>query len=360
MKKIGRIAALLSMIFILSSCQTHKEVPMNLAPSGDLAESNYCGVIVTTGEKNESYIEYFDKDLKLKRKQKLDYGTLGSTFTKQQVKDNIIYTTAQGLAQKKNLGLVLGIDAATGKVEEYSHGLVGPAAHVVTEQAIYVCNNLNFVSNVVRIDRHTKEKKSLELSVHQITNVCNFQDKILVFAMNYENDGSISSYIYIIDEDLNVEKQIDITEVGSGSDHVCFIENKLYFNTMMTGNSEDSTNIGILDLNTYSVSTISLGMERPFCMAYEDGKMFISQYQFDEANGTMAVIDLASGKQDLYGFEHPVNQMEVKDGKLLMSSSEEIYQYSITEGEILLEQETSLEMPTNVKYYVGGIFYLNE
>ena len=129
---------------------------------------------------------------------------------------------------------------------------------------------------------------------------------------------------------------------------------------MMTKNSEDSTNIGILDLNTYSVSRMSLTMERPFCMAYEDGKMFISQYQFDEVNGTMDVIDLASGEEDLYEFEHPVNQLEVKEGTLLMSSSQEIYKYSVTEEEILLEQETNLEIPTNVKYYVGGIFYLNE
>jgi len=355
MKKL--IALFVTVILCFSGC---KKAETKLAvDEAEFTKDFFAGVIVTTGQKEKSYICYYDKELELLNTQELSYGMVGDTFTDVTVKDGTLYATAQGLDQKKNTGLLLGVNLEDGKVDTFPHNLVGPAAHVEDEKFLYVCNNLNFISNIVQIDKTSGEQKKVEVDVHNITNLVSYQNQLYAFGMDYEEDGTISSYILIFDDSLNLKKKIDITEDGNSSYQAIIVDEKLYFSLITTSQNEPSNKIGVLDLTNLEVSMIELDNTYPFDMVCKDSKIYISHYPFGEQTGRITVLDLAAGEQIVYELEHPVMQMAIKDNMLIMPVDNMIYMYEIDGENIVLKKQSEGYNPpdgTKYKYYFSGVF----
>ena len=116
-------------------------------------------VIKTTGQKNKSFITYYDANMNEVYTQKLNYGGMTDNLTLPLVQNRVAYMSPEGIAVDKDLCRTLGIDLKTGEVNEYRYNdeQIGITNTTVNSKATYVCSNLNEVSWLARSDKENKK-----------------------------------------------------------------------------------------------------------------------------------------------------------------------------------------------------------
>ena len=178
----------------------------------------YIGVIRTTEQKQSTVLSFYDKNLNCVGTKKLKYGLVGDTWRKPFCKDNHMYVNAAGLGGKKNLGISLDIDFNKRTINEFKHGLVGPADCVEADDYIFVCNNLNYKSNIVRCDKKSGNVIKFTDDISTLDTLYCYDKTLIAFGSDYRS--STKCYIYVMDFNLNLLKKIDISQLGYGVKNV--------------------------------------------------------------------------------------------------------------------------------------------
>lgn len=349
MKKI--MALLLIMIMLCSCGGKHKK---------DIYINNdfQFGVIRTCDSRNSTVLSLYDKDLRVIETKKIKYGGVRNTWSNPIVSDGHLMVNAQGLQGRKDLGLTMDFDIEKGKIRFVKNGLVGPSHCLWGKDYIYVCNNLNLKSTIVRLDKDGENPVEKKISVPIITAIFEWNDKLIVFGR--KSGDKIESFLYILDTDLNILKQENITDTGCGIYNVCQFENNLYFNILSDTHGENIYKIGVLSLEDYKISTIEISELRAYTLKIDKHKLYISNSDHDE-HPMLGVYDLQTEKFESYYLEQPAQKLEVKDGIVYTLYDGTIFEYHLKDGIATVENkanvDTSLE---GGKFHYDSTFFLKK
>lgn len=328
----------------------------NVKDVSDIPSDFYIAVIRTTEQKQSTVISFYDKDLNYVGTKKLSYGMVGSTWKHPICNDNHLYVNAAGLGGEKNLGICLDMDLNTGNINELKHGLVGPADCVETDNYIFVCNNLNYKSHIVRCEKETGDIKEFTENVSTIDTLYCYDEKLIAFATDYQ--GITKSYIYIMDYEFDVIRTIDISQFGINVENVCLYQEKLLFNLALDSSKNYIRKVGILSLDNYTIDSIELTECQPLDLQVHNDTLYVSDFSHD-VNGKIEVYDLKAKKSKVFQLDHTVDCFYLNNECLYTASDKTLYEYSINQEMLELKKKTEIDTSKekDVHYYVSGIFF---
>ncbi|SFR93600.1 hypothetical protein [Anaeromicropila populeti] len=351
MKRIVKIITVIGVGIVLLSACNYINKKNSKFPS-----DFYMGIILTTEQKQSSFLYFYDSELKLAGTKKIPYGNVGSTFIRPESRNQYLYVNAAGLMGEKNLGLSLEINLESGKTNQYNHKLVGPSDCAESDDYIFVCNNLNKVSHIVRCTKGTKEIKEFKKEVSCINTILCYENQLIAFAQNYGT--SVNSYIYLLDYELNLLKTIDITSLGIGTYNTCIENDRLYFNIISDVSDNPNHCIGVLSLADYSLSRLEIPEKDSFDIQVYDGKLYSSGFSKNN-NGSITLYDFDSNQYKTYQFDHPVNCFYINQGCLFIVENSKIYEYQIEEDGFTKIKEQDVPSPDGEEcfYFISGAFF---
>lgn len=340
---------LLLVIGILAGCKSNSE---------KFPDNYKLGIIETTGQDNKSVITYYDQELKKVYTQKLPFGTMGSIFYSPIIFDNKLYTIPQGMANEKDLKMVLEVDLSNGNAKEYSINQLAMNSLAVNSDYIFTCNTYNGTSYINRCEKQSKAVLEKDFADTYISKLELVGNKLLAFGTKRE-ESLLASYLYFLDLDLKVLKTINISRSGSSHYKTVLIGEKVYFSNPMDRYDQANTLISSVSTQNLNVENIDLEQVYPSDIIPYNNYLIIAHCNLVSHEGNLITFyDTKKDSIETISLTHPILQMSRDLDNLYIMDQEKLYRYKINGTGLELTKEIPINTRKNSKvfYYVSGFF----
>lgn len=374
MKKQYFFSLLLVTTVLISvcSCKNLLKKSTYQKENNNLGDSNpYLAIIQTTQEKNESILNFYDKEFHFVKSEKLPYGTLSDYLTLPAFYQNFIYFIPRGVPLQKELELALVYNPFTNFCEEYDIGMPGLLQISVSDKAIFAVNELNFTSYISKYIK--KDKKVSRISSDKISyDTVYYYNGFLYATGRKHTTDTMSNYIFQIDPNsLKILWKKDITKYGQGGFFFCGIEDKLYFTLPYNSKEQKNNSFMVLSLNdsnskTKSLEEITLLEAFPQQIKKFGDVLLISHCDLIEGKGnSLSIFNPITKKSKLISLSHNILQLEVDEtsNSIYILENEKLYQYTLNQkkDDLILQKKINIKKikDSQTYYYTGGFFLMN-
>ena len=317
-------------------------------------------IVETTEQINESYLTFYNEDLKKIGAQKIELGSMGSSFDLPRVYDKNMYVIPKGIGNAKELSVIMEYNMETGNYKTYDIKQHNINSFSVDDTSIYTVNTLNYNSIISCYNKSSGKVKTISIEKVYIERIDLYDDTIYAFGMLNDNQG-IKSYLYLIDtKNFEIADKIDISESGIGQYYSNKIEDNLYFTnqTEMSFRAEKpSKTLSKLNIKDKTISNIQLKEEFPFQILKYKNKLIISHYDLVQIKGNkITIYDPKTNEQKVVTLENELAQIHIKDDKLYSMDRDYLYVYSINDTEFKLINKVDIHTKRESKtfYYLSG------
>lgn len=345
---------LLLILVVYTGCTNKK-----LLHNEENFNSNFdVGVIKTTGQKNKSFITYYDTQLKEVSKQGLPYASLGNIFYNPVVFKQKLYIIPQGLANAKDKKTVFELNLNTGKKKEYHIDQLAMNSIAVNEEYIFTCNTLDGTSYINRCDKKDEKVEKVLFQDTYISKLVLHNDILYAFSSR-KGENFVESYLYKLDLSLNILDKKDISNYGNSNYKTAIINDMLYFSNQV--DKEDNPNhiIGIYSENSDRMSRLDMKEYYPSDILSYKELLVIAHCDMVRGEGnTITLYNIDTNASKVIKLNHNILQMDMVKDKLYIIDAEYLYQYKMEKDYIKLNNKVKIQYNDNsdVYYYVSGFF----
>lgn len=199
-----------------------------------------------------------------------------------------MYLIPEGIFTKKDTKKVLSINKKIFTITKYNIDNIALQNIAVNDDYIYVNSNLNYETFINQFNRSNGNIMETVYAGAYFSSIVATNDK--VFLIWAKEDDFTTSYIYVVDKELNDINKIDISEYGSGIFKYLVDENYLYLSVNHTLFDEYVSLIMKLNMDTYDIEVIDLELNFPdTILSYKD-KIFIAHNDIVTQEGTILSI----------------------------------------------------------------------
>jgi hypothetical protein len=318
-------------------------------------------VIRTDIHRYSTFIEYYDGELELVNKLEYPYASMENSWGKPMCYGNVMYVIPQGLGNSLNARLVVGLDMETGAVREYKVDLPYLKNLAVNEKYIFVSNNQNGTSKIVRVDKESGETASTEFD-GLVPSLAAKGDEVI--ALHADWGKSLDERrILVLGEDLRLRQTVAIEECKSvGTSDL--IDDRLYFGSPREDSfSETGWNYSLLyfSLEDRQICQVASSDFKFHAAAAIGGDLYVLQFDpnVDEAN-KIIILDKGTGAyKNEYLLNYKPQFVYCKDGALFVSGDDKnvggwvLGKYLPEDGALIPIKEIRLERDG---HFVSGLF----
>jgi hypothetical protein len=316
------------------------------------------GIIETTGQDNDSVITYYNQEFQKVYTQELPFGSMGNIFYNPIIFEDKLYTIPQGLANEKDLKMVLELDLTNGNTEEYTINQLAMNSLLANADYIFTCNTYNGISYINRCHKQSQEVIETVFADIYISKLELAGDRLLAFGTK-RDDRSLVSYLYLLDMELNVLKTINISESGSSHYKTVLVGDMVYFSSPMDEYDQPGTLISSVSTKNLTVKNIDLKTVYPSDMVGYQNFLIIAHCNLVTFEGNqLTFYDTKKESIKTINLNHSILQMNIEADNLYIMSQENLYQYRINGTNLELTGEIPMLTKSDAKeyYYVSGFF----
>lgn len=337
-------------ILIATACSQTQKTHGNYA---------FC-VIETTGQKNQSYLSFYDKNFKKISQQKIPYGDCGSNFVPPIVMNNNVYAIPLGVPSVKDLEIVLEYHLKDGTVSEIDFKKPGLFSFTVSSNAIYTTNMLNGLSSISKYNKKTGKLKRIntpsKVRDYDYLYACN--NGIYVSASQSKH-GKTKSYLIKINPDhLKIEWEKDISQIGSGTEFFYSDNEYLYFTVPTDENDKPESNLVRMSFKDQQVKVINLPYDNPEQIKPYKNNLLITHNDMHGTGNNITLFNPKTMQSKLLTLDHNIDQMEVKDNKIYVLGEDMMYRYHLEKDKLFLEKKANVQTKKGgiIYYYISSFF----
>lgn len=333
MKKYTQFNLLFLIIFVVTGC-------MNEQPLENIEEIKI-GVVETMGNKNKSYVHWYNEDLEEVGVQKLKYANLGNTFTKPVYDADEVYLIPEGLIGKKDTQKVISINQEEFAVTEYDIPNIALQDVALTDSYLFVNSNLNFQTHLSRLDRETGEFNEEILEEAYFESMLSVDDKLYLFGTM--DRGSVENitenYLYVLDADFHLLETIDLTDVGNGAYKFLLDDRDLYISLATTKRDRPNSTLLKINVDTLEIEVIDLEINYPDSLVKYKDQLLIAHSDIVTGEGTIVtMLDLNTNEKEVVDLEMNIFFMDIYQNYLLVHDGENITLFDIDNDFELLQK----------------------
>lgn len=344
--KVKQIIPFVLVSMMLVACSNTKE---------QFNENYQVAVVETSSTEESSKITYFDENLNKVYYQNYKYAEFGTNFYRSEYKDDSIFLVPKGKQGKHDTKKVVEVNRITGNSVEYKIDRNNIQNVAVDEDYIFTSSNLNFNSYLTKYNRKNQEIEEIKFIKEYLTLAISDNENVYAF-VNSLDSANLYSKIKIYNKDLILTNEIDITEFGLNQSKYCILGKKLYFSNSYDKNNQPTSNIGILDTDTFSLDLIQLEEEFPDDIIYlNDYQILITCTDPVIPEGTyVIVLDINTKKQKKYNLDVPILTVEITGKNLyVLSSNNELIKYNMDE-DFKIEKRININLKDST--YLSTLF----
>ena len=318
----------------------------------DIIPDDYkIGVIRTIGNKNNSEILYFNSDLEQVGITYHKYATMGELFYPPVVNEGFVYIVPQGQATKKDEKTILQLNLDTLEQERFALDQIAIYGVSADSSALYVVNNINYVSYVSRINKADGTVKTIDYDGLYVSSAYVYNDMLYAFS-NSQDIGAQSTIHCINPTTMVEEKQVDITALGCDIRTVVGVGDILYFIVCSDSNGDFNNIVGTYNTTTGEIDTIEF-QKNVFHLINVDNKLYVTHGNLVTCEGShLSVYDIATADITTYDLEMWIGQIAVSGEALYVMGQQQIAKYNLLTLEKIIEKDIDIENG----YYLSGIF----
>lgn len=319
MKKVLRLFIILLLIFITIGCVSN--------PVKNVDEIKI-GIVETTGDKYKSSIQWYNENLEVVDVQKLKYASLGNTFVQPLYYEDEIYLIPEGIFKTRDTKKIISINKKSFNLTEYDVDNIALQSIAINNDFIYVNSNINYETFINQINRSSKETQETAYPDAYFSTIVAAMDK--VFLIGAKEDNLTTSYIYVVDKELNDIDRIDISEYGNGIFKFLVDKDYLYLSVNHTLSNELVSLILKVNIDTHKLEVIDLGVNFPDTMVSYKEKIFIAHNDIVTQEGTvLSILDKATNTLETKNLNTDLAYMDVIDNFLVVADENKITLFDI-------------------------------
>lgn len=344
--RIVIVAVLLTLL--LAGCAQEKSTEIS-------TENISVGVIETSGNQKKSRILFFDTEMREVGELPLKFATVGNIFYNPLVWENKLYVIPQGYANQKDEKAVLEIALENLDVETYTINQLAMNSVAANGEFIYTCNTVNGSSYINKCDTENNKTESIEIPKVYLSKLLCSGERIYAFGTEYVKNGAALSYLYVYDDQLNLQEKIDISQCGTDQYKAIEYHGSIYFTNLADSKDQPTKIVGKMNTSDYSIERIELNQYYPLDLAIYDNKLFISHFDLvRRTGGGLSIYDLDTKQQENYELNHGAEQMAIANGKLYVLADWKIYVYHADTMELI--QSVDITQMGRDYSYLSGMF----
>lgn len=319
------------------------------------------GLVVTTAQAYDSKILWFDADLGNNQIQKLHYAALGSHFAQQIAKNGKIYMIPQGLDNRKDTRKVISIDKNDLSIQEYPFSNIALNFTECIGENVYAINTRNGVSTLERYHTLSQQSQKFEREGEVFNQITAASDKLYCFSMRYDPDNPdrFLTTLRIFTPDLQMEKEIDLSEYGMTSGKA--LDDQEYLYVTVSHDSYDNRIGRILKINksTYEIQKFDSEEGNVFDM-FRAGDRFIFTHYDPVVNegGRISVWD-GKDSEKIVDLETPLTLTGISGKNFVVANDNGIRLYSMDNFQLLKEKKIELDS-RKYKFYTSSLLFVDE
>ena len=343
------IAMVLLVLFCIAG--TTSCSPKSSENTDSIPDDYKIGVIRTIGNKNNSEILYFNSDLEQVGITYHKYATMGELFYPPVVNEGFVYIVPQGQATKKDEKTILQLNLDTLEQERFALDQIAIYGVSADSSALYVVNNINYVSYVSRINKADGTVKTIDYDGLYVSSAYVYNDILYAFS-NSQGIGAQSTIHCINPTTMVEEKQVDITALGCDIRTVVGVGDILYFIVCSDSNGDFNNIVGTYNTTTGEIDTIEF-QKNVFHLINVDNKLYVTHGNLVTCEGShLSVYDIATADITTYDLEMWIGQIAVSGEALYVMGRQQIAKYNLLTLEKIIEKDIDIENG----YYLSGIF----
>ena len=319
------------------------------------------GLVVTTAQAYDSKILWFDADLENNQIQKLHYAMLGSHFAQPIVKNGKIFLIPQGLDDRKDTRKVISIDKKDLAIQEYPFSNIALNYAECIGENVYAINTLNGVSTLERYHTLSQQSQKFEREGEVFNQITAASDKLYCFSMRYDPDNPdrFLTTLRIFTPDLQMEKEIDLSEYGMTSGKA--LDDQEYLYVTVSHDSYDNRIGRILKINksTYEIQKFDSEEGNVFDI-FRAGDQFIFTH-YDPVVNEGGRISIWDGKdsEKIVDLETPLTLTGISGKRFVVANDNCIRLYSMDNFQLLKAQKIELDS-RKYKFYTSSLLFVDE
>lgn len=346
--KISFVTALLVAGAVLTFCMAKRYASFN---------PDYTfGIISTSSSHKQSYINFYDDELKFVGHKAFSVGGLAKDAYDTKIVGNKMYTVANGTFYG-SLPYVVEFDMLTGKHKYFDVKQSFNLSIEVNDEYVFVANATQD-ANITRCNKVTGEVKTISIPKLVVSMIL-FDDKL--YAFGGDSYPPISKLFEIDIKSFEITKTIDLTDdYATYNRYLLRVGDDIYF----TNEHRYIDDNHVLPMNTLTVyntkdssfRNITLQRERPTRIIRTDNELLICHDEESITAGKyITVYNLVTGKQKLVKLHNDVRQLMFYKGKLYSTDYSRLYVYDAKT--FALEKEIDMH---NKEYYFTPAFFILE
>lgn len=283
MKRLKIVCCILLGILLIIACNGNDKT------GGVKLDSAVIGLVQTTGHDYKSKIMWFDDDLNEAGTTNLKYAALGSHFYSPVLDDGEQYLIPQGLGNRKDTKKVISINNENLDITEYPFTNVALNNMAVINYNVYAVNTLNAASYLEKYNKLTKESKDIVFHKRYVYSIIASDEVLYAFSISLEA-GNSSIILTILDKDLNIIKELDVSNHGVTSQKYCEDNEFIYTTIALSRYDEPVSKVLKINKSDYKLSAIEdVGKDPNDIFLYKD-RLIITNFNPVLLNGTEITI----------------------------------------------------------------------
>lgn len=333
-------------------------------------DASKIAIVWTTSEKNQSILNFYDKNLNFIKTKTLPYGTLSDYMTLPFSYEKSVYFIPGGVPLQNEFEFVLAYHPSTHSCQKYHIGMPGLLQVSVSEDAIFTVNELNFTSYISKFDKKTKQISRISSDTISYDTIY-YYDGFLYTTGKENKEKNAKQYLFQIQPDsMKLLWKEEITKYGQGCLFFCGVEDKLYFSLPYDQKEQENNALMAFSFKNSKkkLEKISLSASFPQQIKKMGEYLFISHGDLvgeDQDEGSISIWNLNTKESKVFSLSHPISQMEVDElsNVIYLLGKETLYQYSFDaqKKELFLQKKVKLEKQEEetIYSYIGGFFFLS-
>lgn len=340
------IITCLILVFLMSSCFSGCKKELREAEVKDIN----IGLIITTAQKYDSEVMWFDSEFEFLQTKKLEYAMLGSPFYNPVKAGDKIYIIPQGLGDKKDSKKVISFDKKTWKVNEYPFSNIALNHIACIGENIYAINTLNGNSYLESYNKSTKESEHIIIKNGYLKSIAAASKKLYCFIIRSRENNTKFIQMNVYTPDLQLIKQTDISDIGIPTKKYCEDAENLYFTVNLDKNEKQTGKILIvnkLDSTVSELATSETGVNDIY--KYKDGLLF-TYYDPVQIEGTKVSLRDQAGSEKIFDLGMELTVTSVIGDKFVAANNQMMRIYSMPDFKVLKEHKLNIDPAS----YVSG------
>ncbi len=315
----------------------------------DASANASIGIIETRETAKTSRVVLYDKELNEVAEIPLNYAGVGNAFCDPLVYNGSLFTMSLGRSKAKDGSAVLQVDL--GPLSTKAYAIDQPTVNDVaaSDKYVFVCNATSHATRINRCRTDDGSVSSVSVEGVYVSKLVWHEDSLYAFASSLD-DGS--STILRYGENLTLEESIDCSAYDSDVYRTVAHDGSIYYcGTGLTGRQ-----IGVLDTEDNTASTIQLSKGGASSVAFANGKLYVAHYNVVQGqdDSALSIVDLATGAIEEHAFQHGAQHMVATEGSIYILGDWAIYQYDAETIEPLGSR--SIESMPGSHSYLSGLF----